>query len=81
MKPDLPSASLLALLPALAVALATAPLRAPADEPPRPAGCVACHEQLEPRVVADWRASAHARSDVGCEACHGRGHGAADDVA
>jgi hypothetical protein len=54
---------------------------ATAEEAPRPAGCVTCHEQLQPRVVADWRASAHARAEVGCDACHGQGHTGAADVA
>jgi len=70
-----PPPAALALLAALALA---APAAA---QPPEGAGCATCHEQLQPRLVADWRASAHARADVGCDACHGRAHGSPADAA
>lgn len=81
MTPTPPPARTLALSCALALALAGPPAAALAEEPPGPGGCVGCHEQLQPRVVADWRASAHARADVGCDACHGKAHGGAADAA
>lgn len=41
--------------------------------------CVACHEQLTPGIVADWRSSRHGRPAAGkepvyCPACHGNDH-------
>lgn len=38
--------------------------------------CVQCHEGITPGIVADWRASRHARSDnpVYCSGCHGSDH-------
>jgi hypothetical protein len=74
-----PWASRLALITALTLSARPGP--ALAEEAPGRAGCVACHEQLQPRLVADWRASAHARVEVGCDACHGKAHARADDAA
>jgi len=34
--------------------------------------CLACHEEISPALVADWRATAHAA--VECAACHGARH-------
>ena len=42
--------------------------------------CVDCHTKISPGIVEDWRISAHAREDVGCQMCHGDGHSTADDV-
>ncbi|HEX9080753.1 MAG TPA: multiheme c-type cytochrome [Holophagaceae bacterium] len=42
------------------------------------ASCVACHRDRTPAAVRQWRASAHARAGIGCEACHGRDHGRLD---
>jgi hypothetical protein len=38
--------------------------------------CVQCHEGITPGIVADWRASRHARNDrpVYCSECHGNDH-------
>jgi len=38
--------------------------------------CVQCHEGITPDIVADWRASRHARNDrpVYCSECHGNDH-------
>ena len=38
--------------------------------------CVQCHEGITPGIVADWRASRHARGDnpVYCSNCHGSDH-------
>jgi hydroxylamine dehydrogenase len=41
--------------------------------------CVACHESVTPGIVADWRASGHAKPVNGepqatCSACHGNDH-------
>lgn len=44
------------------------------------ATCVPCHRLRNPDAVADWESSRHARERVGCSACHGSGHGSADDV-
>jgi len=42
--------------------------------------CVACHEQVTPNIVADWRLSLHSEVEVGCADCHGSGHVATNDV-
>ncbi|UCE01264.1 MAG: cytochrome C [Candidatus Latescibacterota bacterium] len=42
--------------------------------------CVECHTQLNPGVVSDWRLSAHAANEVGCETCHGGEHTSSRDV-
>lgn len=69
---------------------AAAPPRSDAqDAPPRPAGpagpeagCVECHERLNPLLVKQWRESAHAKapSAVGCAACHGSAHQTENDA-
>jgi hypothetical protein len=66
----LPAALLLA-------ALAAAPARAVDSRD----ACVDCHVKLQPGIVSDWELSKHARSQVGCAACHGRAHRSAEDVA
>ncbi|MEW6752426.1 MAG: multiheme c-type cytochrome [Candidatus Latescibacterota bacterium] len=33
-------------------------------------GCVVCHRQDSPGLVADWEASVHARLGIGCVECH-----------
>jgi hydroxylamine dehydrogenase len=40
------------------------------------AQCIACHDAATPGIVADWRASGHARAatPVMCPACHGDDH-------
>lgn len=38
------------------------------------AACIACHENVSPGQVADWRASTHCREGVGCVTCHGDKH-------
>ncbi len=43
--------------------------------------CVECHTQESPGIVQDWKLSAHARNEVGCDVCHGDDHMSADDVA
>ena len=43
--------------------------------------CLECHAKTHPGIVGDWKASAHAQSDVDCIACHGDGHKTAEDVA
>lgn len=55
--------------------LATAPLAAAA------ADCVACHANVTPGAVDDWKLSKHAANDIACEACHGAAHTSAGDVA
>jgi len=42
--------------------------------------CVSCHEVLHPGVVADFKASLHARMGIKCSACHGTKHRTAKDV-
>jgi ssDNA-binding Zn-finger/Zn-ribbon topoisomerase 1 len=42
--------------------------------------CVACHEKETPKIVKDWKLSAHADEDVACGDCHGEDHESADDV-
>lgn len=37
--------------------------------------CVTCHKEKTPAAVLQWEKSAHARSGVGCDACHGTNHG------
>lgn len=43
--------------------------------------CVACHTDVTPGAVADWRLSAHAGEDVSCDTCHGDLHTTAEDTA
>jgi hypothetical protein len=43
--------------------------------------CVSCHTQETPRIVTDWKNSAHFGAEVSCDACHGDGHMSAADVA
>ena len=42
----------------------------------QPEQCIRCHEGITPGIVADWRASRHARADkpVHCSRCHGNDH-------
>lgn len=42
--------------------------------------CIECHERVTPGIVQDWRISAHAREDIGCDMCHGEDHTSAEDV-
>jgi hypothetical protein len=75
-------AGLLAALLAAPPALAAAPPAAPPTSPAGPAArCVACHGELQPGIVSDWRLSRHAAVDVGCDACHGTAHATAQDAA
>ncbi|MBK9516136.1 MAG: cytochrome C [Anaeromyxobacter sp.] len=64
----------LALAALVALAAATPP-GASADE----GACVACHLQLQPGIVSDWRLSRHASAEVGCQDCHGSRHATAED--
>jgi len=43
--------------------------------------CIECHDKETPGIVADWRASKHARENITCEQCHGEEHKGKDDVA
>jgi hypothetical protein len=61
----------------LLLALAAPPALAEAERN----ACAACHERIQPGIVSDWRLSRHARSLVGCEACHGVLHTGSDDAA
>lgn len=33
-------------------------------------GCVACHEELTPGIVSQWKGSKHALTGIGCFECH-----------
>jgi hypothetical protein len=44
------------------------------------AECVACHTTVSPGIVADWKASKHAESEVSCSVCHGEQHMTNEDV-
>ncbi len=43
-------------------------------------GCVSCHKEATPGVVADWQASEHSKEDVGCADCHGSEHTTKHDI-
>ncbi|HVM48068.1 MAG TPA: multiheme c-type cytochrome [Candidatus Acidoferrum sp.] len=43
--------------------------------------CIACHQKINPNIVADWSVSRHAEVKVGCPDCHGDGHTSTNDVA
>jgi hydroxylamine dehydrogenase len=43
--------------------------------------CVACHEQVTPGIVSDWKISSHAENEITCDVCHGADHRSAEDVA
>ncbi|MDQ7007089.1 MAG: multiheme c-type cytochrome [Acidobacteriota bacterium] len=62
---------------ALVVALALLPAVGPAlaEE------CIECHTQVTPRIVQDWKLSAHAEMSISCSICHGADHTSAEDVA
>lgn len=36
--------------------------------------CVTCHKDKTPAAVLQWQKSAHAKSGVGCDTCHGTNH-------
>jgi hypothetical protein len=36
--------------------------------------CITCHAEKTPAAVKRWQESAHAKANVGCEACHGTDH-------
>lgn len=42
----------------------------PTWTPEKAAGCLTCHNQKTPAIVADWAGSAHARNKVSCLHCH-----------
>jgi hydroxylamine dehydrogenase len=44
------------------------------------AECVTCHTSVTPGIVADWKASKHAESEVSCSVCHGEQHMSSEDV-
>ena len=44
------------------------------------AECVACHTNVTPEIVADWKESKHAEFEVTCSVCHGEHHMSEDDV-
>jgi len=45
-------------------------------------GCIPCHTNVTPNVVAQWEQSEHSRdvNNVSCSVCHGREHRSADDI-
>jgi len=43
--------------------------------------CEGCHQDLNPGVVADWRASQHGQVGIKCSACHGTKHRTSKDIA
>ncbi len=63
--------------PAILLLTLTAVLGAALAAEPR---CVACHSKVTPGIVQDWRTSAHAPADIGCDACHGSNHSSSKDV-
>jgi hypothetical protein len=74
---------ILALFLGLAVCATQAPAATkPAKTPISTAGqtCIACHEQLSPAFVKEWRISKHAAKGVDCYTCHQREAGAADAI-
>ncbi len=42
--------------------------------------CVACHSDVSPGIVADWKASKHSGREVSCSVCHGKAHVSMDDA-
>lgn len=42
-------------------------------------GCIQCHREISPGLVADWQASKHSSEEVGCAECHGNKHTRAED--
>ena len=41
----------------------------------QPDSCIGCHSAQQPRVVREWRESAHFEAGVRCQDCHGADHG------
>jgi len=41
-----------------------------------PQSCIGCHEQRQPGLLVQWRASVHAEEGVECSDCHGDDHDA-----
>lgn len=75
----MPPAMRIPLLALVWLSLA-APAAGAAEKAPRgsfpPAECIRCHTPRNPQLVADWRASSHARKTpkADCVACHGNTH-------
>ncbi len=70
-------------LGAVAVWLGTGPETAAQEAETEGAGCIACHEKLNPGLVQQWRDSKHAKAEpkrVECQTCHGDDHTGADDA-
>lgn len=44
--------------------------KAPITVPASSRGCVDCHQQQTPAIVAHWEGSTHARKAIGCVECH-----------
>ncbi len=42
--------------------------------------CVACHQNVTPGWVADWRSSKHSKEETVCSDCHGFKHTKAEDA-
>jgi len=75
--------TLLATLAALAAGAALAQAKpAPKAQVQASAdACVACHLDVTPTIVSDWKLSKHSENGVACDACHGSDHTSRDDVA
>ncbi|MFL5273736.1 MAG: multiheme c-type cytochrome [Anaeromyxobacteraceae bacterium] len=73
----LAAVTLLAAGSALAQAKPSAKTQAQATAEP----CLACHQNVTPTIVSDWKLSRHSQNGVGCDVCHGSEHTSKDDVA
>ena len=63
---------------ALLAALINTPLLWAAS--PSSSTCIACHQKINPNIVADWSISRHCEVQVGCADCHGDGHQTTNDL-
>ncbi len=43
--------------------------------------CISCHSNINPGLVADWKASKHAGQEISCAECHGDEHKSEKDAA
>jgi hydroxylamine dehydrogenase len=47
---------------------------------PTAKACLACHADITPNIVSDWKLSRHAQESVDCSTCHGDAHTTAVDA-
>jgi hydroxylamine dehydrogenase len=67
-------------LPLFSTGAAEEEPQTPAIADPTARGCIDCHGEETPNILADWKLSKHARNGVDCSVCHGDAHTTAADA-